>query len=105
MTGFQDIFKRFESIAQTIKSFCPQYFIDGETNLWIIKPSNRCSGAGIKLERRFENIIKFLIGPNGIKQKYIIQKYIGKIIDYVTTIRETFLYNSYAVHYDVIITM
>uniref|UniRef100_A0A2S2Q2G5 Tubulin glycylase 3A n=1 Tax=Sipha flava TaxID=143950 RepID=A0A2S2Q2G5_9HEMI len=73
-----DIFERLDHIAQTIKSYCPQYFIDGETNLWILKPSNKCSGAGIQLERNFENIREFLKKPNVIRQNYIIQKYIER---------------------------
>lgn len=66
-------------MAQTIKSYCPQYFIDGCTNLWILKPTKSCSGLGIKLERHFNKIIKILMGQTKSKQSYIVQKYIGKI--------------------------
>lgn len=76
--AFKDIYERFDGLERKIKTFCPQFFIDGDTNLWIVKPSNRCSGIGITLERRFNNILKTIKEPNKLNKTYIIQKYIGK---------------------------
>ncbi|XP_027849820.2 tubulin glycylase 3A-like isoform X1 [Aphis gossypii] len=73
-----DIYERFDGLERKIKTFCPQFFIDGDTNLWIVKPSNRCSGIGITLERRLNNILKTIKEPNKLNKTYIIQKYIEK---------------------------
>ncbi|XP_026804498.1 tubulin glycylase 3A-like [Rhopalosiphum maidis] len=73
-----DIYERFDTLERKIKTLCPQFFIDGDTNLWIIKPSNRCSGIGITLERRFNNILKTIEDSNKLNKSYIIQKYIER---------------------------
>ncbi|XP_003248022.1 tubulin glycylase 3A-like [Acyrthosiphon pisum] len=89
-----DIYERFEGLECKIKTFCPQFFIDGDTNLWIVKPSNRCSGIGITLERRFNNILKNIKKPNKCNKTYIIQKYIERplqIFNVKVDLRQYFL--------------
>ncbi|XP_060842934.1 tubulin glycylase 3A-like [Rhopalosiphum padi] len=73
-----DIYERLDALERKIKTFCPQFFIDGDTNLWIIKPSNCCSGIGIILERRLKNILKTIKDTNSFNKSYIIQKYIER---------------------------
>lgn len=61
-----------------VKIYCPQHYIDGNTNTWIIKPISNCSGHGIFLSRDLDKIKEKTIIKGGIKNN-ILQKYIGKI--------------------------
>jgi glutathione synthase/RimK-type ligase-like ATP-grasp enzyme len=61
-----------------VKKYCPQHFIDGITNTWIIKPTSNCSGHGIILSRDLHAIKQKINVSNVFRNKYILQKYIGK---------------------------
>ncbi|XP_060849426.1 tubulin glycylase 3A-like [Rhopalosiphum padi] len=74
----RDIYHRLNAWERKIKTFCPQFFIDGDTNLWIIKPTNCCSGVGIILERRLKNIMKTIKDNDIFIKSYVIQKYIER---------------------------
>lgn len=56
----------------------PQSNLDGELNIWIVKPSNRCRGRGILLMNDIKKIIAHVNPPVLNKGRYVVQKYIGK---------------------------
>lgn len=56
----------------------PQNNLDGELNIWIVKPSNRCRGRGILLMNDLKKIIAHVNPPVLNKGRYVVQKYIGK---------------------------
>lgn len=60
-----------------VKTYCPQHYIDGNTNTWIIKPTSNCSGHGILLSRDLNKIKEKTTVTDGLKNN-ILQKYIGK---------------------------
>lgn len=54
----------------------PQYSLDGWHNIWIVKPSNRCRGRGIRLMNDLRQIREMVNPPaNG---RWVVQKYIGE---------------------------
>lgn len=55
----------------------PQSNLDGELNIWIVKPSNRCRGRGIVLMNDIKKIIAHVNPPVLNKGRYVVQKYIG----------------------------
>lgn len=55
----------------------PQSSLDGELNIWIVKPSNRCRGRGIVLMNDIKKIIAHVNPPVLNKGRYVVQKYIG----------------------------
>jgi tubulin monoglycylase TTLL3/8 len=60
-----------------LKKDNPQFNLDGERNIWIIKPCIGSCGRGITLTRNLEQIKKICGGDdNNNGGKYIVQKYI-----------------------------
>lgn len=57
--------------------YCPQHYIDGNTNAWIIKPISNCSGHGIILSRDLNKIREKVVLEDGYRNNIILQKYIG----------------------------
>lgn len=55
-----------------LKEKNPQFNIDGERNIWIMKPGVSSRGRGIVLSKNLQEIQQL----NCPKQKYIVQKYI-----------------------------
>lgn len=54
----------------------PQFILDGCHNIWIVKPSNRCRGKGIRLMNDLKQIRQLVDMPtNG---RWVVQKYIGE---------------------------
>jgi glutathione synthase/RimK-type ligase-like ATP-grasp enzyme len=62
---------------ENVKVYCPQHFIDGNTNTWIIKPTSNCSGHGIIMSRDINTIKEKIFVSEGLRSNYILQKYIG----------------------------
>lgn len=52
--------------------------IDGVLNIWIVKPGNKCRGKGIQLMNNIKDIIGLVNQSNAQKNKYVVQKYIGR---------------------------
>jgi len=52
--------------------------MDGNTNMWIIKPTSNCSGHGIVLSRDLQKIKRMSTVAEGARNNYILQKYIGE---------------------------
>lgn len=60
-------------ICNVLKAKFPQYSIDGERNIWIIKPAGSSRGRGICLLR---NLVEIIDLTKQIETQYICQKYI-----------------------------
>lgn len=60
-----------------ISQLWPQAMLDGNNNIWIVKPSNRCRGRGILLMNDLKKIIAHINPPVVNKGRYVVQKYIG----------------------------
>lgn len=73
-----DVYAKCKYLLEEVKKYCPQYFIDGISNTWIIKPTSNCSGHGIMLSRDLQAIKHKLSAANVFRNNYIVQKYIGK---------------------------
>jgi tubulin monoglycylase TTLL3/8 len=66
-------FKKVLELAEQIKKQFPQYGIDGERNIWIVKPAGSSRGRGICLRR---NLVEIVALTKQIETQYIVQKYI-----------------------------
>jgi glutathione synthase/RimK-type ligase-like ATP-grasp enzyme len=55
----------------------PQFNLNGERNIWIVKPSNLCCGSGIFMTHDLKTIIRKV--ESKPRDYYIVQKYIGKV--------------------------
>ena len=60
-------------LCGTLKEKFPQFGIDGERNIWIVKPAGSSRGRGICL---FRNLVEILDLTKQIETQYICQKYI-----------------------------
>lgn len=76
---FRQIERRASKALASIAKHWPQLDIDGVLNIWIVKPGNKCRGKGIQLMNNIKDIIGLLNIP-AQKSRYVVQKYIGKII-------------------------
>ena len=56
-----------------LRSKFPQMGIDGERNIWIVKPAGSSRGRGITL---FKNLVEIIDLTKQIETQYIVQKYI-----------------------------
>lgn len=72
------MYAKCKYLLDNIKIYCPQHYINGYTNIWIIKPISNCSGHGIILSRNLDKIKEKINMENSLKNNYILQKYIGK---------------------------
>jgi tubulin monoglycylase TTLL3/8 len=62
-----------ESILVRLKKAMPQFFISGEKNIWILKPSALSRGRGITCMNNLSEILHFLKSNSSL---YMAQKYI-----------------------------
>lgn len=71
--------KLVESVRSTlveVAAVWPQYNLDGWHNIWIVKPSNRCRGRGIRLMNDLRKIRELVGSP--ASGRWVVQKYIGE---------------------------
>jgi tubulin monoglycylase TTLL3/8 len=64
-------------ITSQIRTYWPESKYDGNFNIWILKPINRSRGIGVKLMKDCEKMFDFVLKHT--ENKYIVQKYVGKI--------------------------
>lgn len=74
------VLEETKNVLIEIGAHWPQSYLDGVLNIWIVKPSNRCRGRGIHLMNDIKKIISFVNPPVVNKSRYVVQKYIGKIV-------------------------
>lgn len=60
-----------------IEPHWPQLYLDGVTNLWIVKPGAKSRGRGIQVMRKLEDILSRLGTFHNNDSRYVVQKYIG----------------------------
>ncbi|KAE9521600.1 hypothetical protein AGLY_018004 [Aphis glycines] len=73
-----DVYAKCKYLLEKVKTYCPQHYIDGITNTWIIKPTSNCSGHGIMLSRDLQTIKQIITEADVLKNNYILQKYIER---------------------------
>ncbi|XP_015364911.1 PREDICTED: tubulin glycylase 3A-like [Diuraphis noxia] len=73
-----DVYAKCKYLLGELKTYCPQYYIDGITNTWIIKPTLNCSGHGIMLSRDLHTIKQKITVANVFRKSYVLQKYIER---------------------------
>ncbi|XP_003244151.1 tubulin glycylase 3A isoform X2 [Acyrthosiphon pisum] len=73
-----DVYAKCKYLLENVKNYCPQHYIDGITNTWIIKPSSNCSGHGIMLSRDLHTIKRKITESGVLRNNYILQKYIER---------------------------
>ncbi|XP_022176617.1 tubulin glycylase 3A-like [Myzus persicae] len=73
-----DVYAKCKYLLEEVKTYCPQHYIDGITNTWIIKPRSNCSGHGIILSRNLQTIKKKIAGADVLRNNHIVQKYIER---------------------------
>lgn len=66
-------FKKVAEVLDQLKAKFPQFQIDGERNVWIVKPAGSSRGRGICL---FKNLVEIIDITKQIETQYIVQKYI-----------------------------
>uniref|UniRef100_F6XAJ4 Uncharacterized protein n=1 Tax=Xenopus tropicalis TaxID=8364 RepID=F6XAJ4_XENTR len=72
--------KRCRSILRKLKAVCPQLEIEGEQNIWIMKPGAKSRGRGIYCKNKLKDIMSVLdynpLVPND--DLCVVQKYIER---------------------------
>ncbi|KAL5245423.1 hypothetical protein ACI65C_012833 [Semiaphis heraclei] len=73
-----DVYAKCKYLLEGVKTYCPQHYIDGITNTWIIKPTSNCSGHGIMLSRDLQTIKQKITVTDVFRNNHIVQKYIER---------------------------
>ncbi|CAI6344638.1 unnamed protein product [Macrosiphum euphorbiae] len=73
-----DVYAKCKYLLGEVKTYCPQHYIDGITNTWIIKPTSNCSGHGIMLSRDLHTITRKITVADVFRKSCILQKYIER---------------------------
>ena len=67
-----DTYSKAQEVLSKLEKLDPQYFLNGTSNIWIVKPGRKSRGRDIALFSSLESIKKYTLNP----QKWIVQKYI-----------------------------
>ena len=65
---------KVEKILKKLEFKFAQFKLNGDRNLWIVKPGWRSRGRGIQIFNNYDDIMKFVRRNHGGRQ--VIQKYI-----------------------------
>ena len=67
------LYREVLEIIERLKKKSPQFNMDGERNIWIMKPAGSSRGRGISLQKNLHSIIRLC--QKG-RMQFVIQKYI-----------------------------
>ncbi|KAJ8669570.1 hypothetical protein QAD02_000829 [Eretmocerus hayati] len=65
-----------QSVLEKLKNMDPQFNLNGEKNIWIVKPSNLCCGTGIFMTHDLKTILRKV--ESKPRDYYVVQKYIER---------------------------
>ena len=74
----KEIFKRCRELIKVALKYWPNIAQDGYANIWIMKPG--CKSRGIGISVMHDNLRIVDIANRNPRERYIVQKYIGKFI-------------------------
>ena len=71
MSVHEMLHENAKKVLEEIREKVPQSILDGEKNVWIIKPGHSSQGKGISIKIKFEDILHKEYRKNLVVQKYI----------------------------------
>lgn len=75
----KDMVRRANYLLNQLREYMPCLDMDGYMNIWILKPTNSSRGEGIHICRTLSFILDVV--KKNPTRRYVIQKYIGKVIN------------------------
>eukprot|EP00927_Polykrikos_kofoidii_P061652 TRINITY_DN56488_c0_g1_i1.p1 TRINITY_DN56488_c0_g1~~TRINITY_DN56488_c0_g1_i1.p1 ORF type:complete len:902 (+),score=145.78 TRINITY_DN56488_c0_g1_i1:46-2706(+) len=68
------LFVAARGLLEPLRRLLPQFGIDGNQNIWVLKPAGKSRGRGIQLTARLEKVLDVGVG-RGMEGRWIAQKY------------------------------
>ncbi|KAL5961114.1 Tubulin monoglycylase TTLL3 [Taenia solium] len=77
-TREEEITRQCRRLCDSLKIYCPQFDLDGQRNIWIIKPGSKSRGRGITCHSSIETMLS--VAPSGgtVDNRFVVQKYIER---------------------------
>ncbi|KAM7540725.1 hypothetical protein Aperf_G00000024682 [Anoplocephala perfoliata] len=73
-----EITRRCRRTCDSLKVYYPQFELDGQRNIWIVKPGSKSRGRGITCHANLDTILSTATNPNNTDNKFVVQKYIER---------------------------
>ncbi|CAL8086632.1 unnamed protein product [Calicophoron daubneyi] len=77
LSGMSSYARTCRKMCMKIKKFCPQFYLDGTRNIWIVKPGAKSRGRGIACYNRLEDMLRLTQNHTFAGDcRFVVQKYV-----------------------------
>ncbi|CDS39932.1 protein monoglycylase ttll8 [Echinococcus multilocularis] len=77
-TKEEEITRQSRRLCDSLKTYCPQFELDGQRNIWIVKPGSKSRGRGITCHSNIETILTVAPSGGSVDNRFVVQKYIER---------------------------
>ncbi|KAL5113030.1 Tubulin monoglycylase TTLL3 [Taenia crassiceps] len=77
-TREEEITRQCRRLCDSLKTYCPQFNLDGQRNIWIVKPGSKSRGRGITCHSNIETMLSVAPSGGNADNRFVVQKYIER---------------------------